>query len=288
MRPNPMMFRLTRASAGLLVALALAPVAAQTHADHAGHGGADPTASADARDPHAYAGDTTLTSGPYARPGPRELVLADEMRFGALRFDRLERVKADAALATAYELQAWYGSDTDRALLKAEGDWRAGKVRESRTELLWSHAASAYWDTLLGLRHDDAGRDGPGRDWLAFGVQGLAPYWIELDATAYLGGQGRSALRVAADTELLLTRRLVLQPSVELNLHGKDDAPHGIGRGLSDASAGLRLRYEFSRRCAPYLGAEWAGQFGRTAELARAAGAATRETRYVAGLRFWF
>jgi copper resistance protein B len=279
-----MTLMLTRGAAGLLVALALLPVAAQTHTDHTGHAVPAPT---DARDPNAYAGDSTLTSGPYARPGPRELVLADEMRFGALRFDRLERVKADAALSTAYEMQAWYGSDVNRVLLKAEGDWHAGKVQDSRTELLWSRPATAYWDTQLGLRHDDGG-DGPGRNWLAFGVQGLAPYWFEVDATAYLGEQGRTALRVAADIELLLTQRLVLQPGVEVNLYGNDDTPRGIGRGLSDASAGLRLRYEFSRQFAPYLGAEWTGQFGHTAELTRAAGASTRETRYVAGVRFWF
>ncbi|MFM9768094.1 copper resistance protein B, partial [Streptomyces scabiei] len=87
----------------------------------------------------------------------------------------------------------------------------------------------------------------PGRNWLAFGVQGLAPYWFEVEATGYVGEQGRTALRLAAEYEVLLTQRWVLQPRVEANLYGKEDPELGIGRGLSSAAYGVRLRHEFSR-----------------------------------------
>ena len=39
---------------------------------------------------------------------------------------------------------------------------------------------------------------------------------------------------------------------------------------------------------APYVGMEWHGLYGDTADLARAAGEDARDTRLVAGLRFWF
>ena len=172
-------------------------------------------------------------------------------------------------------------------VIKAEGEVDNGTLDESSTELLWSHALATYWDTQLGLRYDSA--DGlDSRSWLTFGVQGLAPYWFELDITAYLGEDGRSALGFEAEYELLFTQRLVLQPRLEANLYGKDDASWGLGAGLSDATVGLRLRYEIRRELAPYIGVERAQTFGGSADYARAAGQSTGDTRLVAGLRFWF
>ena len=82
--------------------------------------------------------------------------------------------------------------------------------------------------------------------------------------------------------------RLVLQPLVEANFHGKDDPRRGIGAGLSTAEAGLRLRYEFTRRFAPYIGVVHERAFGKTADLRAAEAEATRDTRVVAGVRIWF
>ena len=259
------------------------PTVAMDHGDMKMQGGPAP---ADARDPHAYAGGYTLDGGQYALAGPRQLSLADEHSFGTLLVDRLERVDTRAATSTAFDVQAWFGRNYDRFVLKAEGDYADGRLEEARTELLWGHAVASYWDAQLGLRHDTG--EGPDRTWLAVGVQGLAPYWFELDATAYVGAAGRTALRVEAEYELPLTQRLVLQPRGEINLYGKKDEANGLGSGLADASIGVRLRYEISRRFAPYVGVAWGNKFGQTADLARAEGAPTRETRWVAGLRFWF
>lgn len=244
------------------------------------------SAPPDARDPHAWSGGYTLGSGPYALPGQRQLRLADERNFAALLVDRLERVYTNDGNATAYDAQAWFGRDYDRLVLKAEGDIAGGKLQDARTELLWGHAVATFWDTQLGARYDSG--VGPGRGWLALGVQGLAPYWFDVEATAYLGEQGRSALRLAASYDLLLTQKLILQPRVEASLYGKRDAARAIGSGLSDGAAGLRLRYEFTRQIAPYVGVEWAGKFGETADFARVAGKKTSEARWVAGVRFWF
>lgn len=243
-------------------------------------------APADARDPHAYSNGLTLESGPYALPGPRQLRLSDEHRFGAVLVDRLERVHTKDGNATAYDAQAWFGGTYDRLVLKAEGDVAKGKLEEARTEVLWGHAVAPFWDTQLGVRQDSGA--GPDRTWLAVGIQGLAPYWFDVDATAYVGGAGRTALRLSGEYELLLTQRLILQPRMEVNLYGRRDEARGLGSGLADAAAGLRLRYEFSRQFAPYVGVEWAGKFGQTADFARAEGQRTRETRYVAGVRLWF
>lgn len=295
-----------------LVLLGAAPVWAQTTMEgggHAGHPGTAPAptraespasatmdygsmnmqggpAPADARDPHAYSNGLTLESGPYALPGPRQLRLSDEHAFGSVLLDRLERVYTKDGNATAYDAQAWFGGAYDRLVLKAEGDVAKGKLEEARTEVLWGHAIASYWDTQLGVRQDSG--TGPDRTWLAFGIRGLAPYWFNVDATAYVGSSGRTALRLSGEYELLLTQRLILQPRMEVNLYRQRDEARGLGSGLADAAAGLRLRYEFSRQFAPYVGVEWAGKFGQTADFARAEGQRTRETRYVAGVRLWF
>ncbi len=242
--------------------------------DHGSMQGGPPPA--DARDPNAY-------SGGYAR-GP--LQLGDEHRFGSLLVDRFESVSARDNTSAEYELQAWYGTTYDRAVLKAEGEVDGGKLHDARTELLWGHAVAAYWDTQLGVRHDSGVK--PERKWLAFGIQGLAPYWFELDATAYVGEQGRTALRLDAEYELLLTQKLILQPRIEANFYGKRDAARELGSGLSDATLGLRLRYEIRREFAPYVGIERSNKYGGTADFARAEGKPTSELRVVAGLRFWF
>lgn len=249
-----------------------------SHDTHAAmQGGSPPT---DARDPHAYSDGLRF-------PQDRPLRMADEQLHFAFLADRLEVVHTPDESSGAYDVMARYGRDYDRAMLRAEGHVADGRLEEASTELFWSHAVAAYWDAQLGLSHD-SGEGLPGRTWLAFGVQGLAPYWFEMDLTAYLGDEGRSALRFEAEYELLFTQRLVLQPRVEVNLYGKEDAELGRGSGLSEATAGLRLRYEIRRELAPYLGIEWSGKYGGTADFARAAGTEVRETRAVAGIRLWY
>ena len=257
-------------------------LAQMDHGDMQMQGGSAP---ADARDPHAYSDGYTLTEGPYAQPGPRQLKLADEHAFWSVLGDRLEY--QEDSDSTVYDIQAWYGTTYNRFVIKAEGDIADGTLEESSTDLLWGHALNAYFDTQLGVRLDqyDEGKD---RQWLAIGMQGLAPYWFELDVTAYVGDDGRTALSAEAEYELLLTQKLILQPRAELNLYGKDDAENGLGAGLSDLAVGLRLRYEFSRQFAPYIGVEWTDTYGDTADYRRAVGQDTSGTQFVAGLRFWF
>lgn len=261
--------------------------------NHAGmdHGsmnmGSTSTAPSDARDPHGYSNGYTLNTGTYAQKDTSGLMMSDMHAFGSFIVDRLERVHTRKANSVAYDTQGWIGNTYDKFYIKAEGDVEQGRVGDSRTELLWSHAVTPYWDSQFGLRVD-VGSNRPGRNWLAFGLQGLAPYWFEVEATGYVGEQGRTALRLSAEYEVMLTQRWILQPRVEANLYGKEDPDLGIGRGLSSAAYGMRLRYEFSRQLAPYVGIERSQKFGRTASYTRGAGSNVGETRLVAGVRILF
>jgi copper resistance protein B len=259
-------------------------MAAMNHGDMGSAQGGSPPP--DARDPHAYSGGFQLDSGPYAL-APRQLRLADEHRFLTLQLNRLERAGNTAGTHLAYDAQLRYGTDYERLVIRAEGEQAEGNAApETRTEVMWSHAYGPFWDVQAGVR-SDIGVD-PTRNWLGFGVQGLAPYWFEIDAFAYLGEGGRTALRLGTEYELLLTQKLVLQPRAELNAYGQADEARGLGSGLSDVTAGLRLRYEINRQLAPYVGVEWASKLGATADMARAAGESVEENRWVAGVRVWF
>jgi len=137
-----------------------------------------------------------------------------------------------------------------------------------------------------GLRQDFG--DGPGRTWGGLGVEGLAPYGFDTQATLYLGEKGRSALRVKAEYDLYLTQRLIVQPKIEANAYTRADPQRSIGTGLSNADLGLRLRYEFRREFAPYVGLAWFKAFGSTAALIRNQGREANDLQVVAGLKVWF
>ena len=245
------------------------------------------SAPPDARDPNAYADGFVNGSGLYAIGPNRSLHMADEHSFATVLVDRLEAVDTNSGRSTSYEAQAWFGTSYNKLVIKSEGEVAQGRVHEARNELLWGRAISTYFDTQLGIRND-AGSGRPSRTWLAFGVQGLSPYWFEVEATGYVSQNGRAAARFAAEYELLLTQRLILQPRVEANIYSKNDPDAEIGSGLANASTGLRLRYEFSRQFAPYIGVEKYSTFGKTADLVRASGGRASETRVVAGVRMWF
>jgi copper resistance protein B len=242
-------------------------------------------APANARDPHAYSNGYTLTEGPYAMPKENRLKLADEHSFAALLGNRLEYDNSSNSIT--YDFQAWYGTTFDRLVVKAEGDIIQGNIEESQTDVLWGHAVSTFWDAQIGVRLDSYD-EGKNRQWVALGLQGLAPYWFELDMTAYVGKSGNTALTVEAEYELLLTQKLIFQPRTEISLYGKDDLQNNLGSGFSSSSIGFRLRYEFSRQFAPYLGVEWVNQYGKTADFAQLQGNDTSDTKILAGIRFWF
>ena len=169
---------------------------------------------------------------------------------------------------------------------RSEGHAADGKVARGSVEALYGRGIRAWWDLVAGVRHDFG--TGPSRNWLGVGVQGLAPYKFEVSATAYVGEQGRTALVAEAEYDILLTNRLILQWRAEASAYGKDDPALGIGRGLSSVEAGLRLRYEITRRFAPYIGIEHERAFGGTARHRRTLGDDAGDTRAVAGLRIWF
>ncbi|UVM25602.1 copper resistance protein B [Pseudomonas sp. B21-021] len=200
--------------------------------------------------------------------------------------DKLEWQDADDASTLAWDLSGWIGGDIDRLWLRSEGERSNGKTEDAEIQALWGHAISPWWDVVSGVRQDF--KPGAPQTWAAFGLQGMALYNFEAEATAFLGENGQSAVRLEGDYDILLTNRLILQPTAELNVYGKNDPQRRIGSGLANTEVGLRLRYEIRREFAPYIGVTWNRTYGHTADYAREEGEDRSEARLVLGVRLWF
>ena len=208
------------------------------------------------------------------------------MKTGTLLAERLEARVQDGADAYLWDVQGWYGGDIDRLTVKTEGEGAfRGGVDDAEVQALWSHAISPWFDLQAGVRLDV---EPDVRSHLALGVQGLAPYMIHLDAAAFVSDKGDVTARIEAEHDWKLTQRLILQPRAELELAAQDIPERGIGAGLAEVGAGLRLRYEIVREFAPYVGVEYQAKLGETARLARAEGEDPRGVVFVLGLRTWF
>ena len=220
--------------------------------------------------------------------GSQEVMAAteDDPLLFKLMIDKLEWRAADGPNPWVWDADAWIGKDFNKLWLKTEGEYADGTTESAFGEVLYSRAISPYWDLQAGWRHDF--RPVPNRDWFAIGFKGLAPYWFEVDATLYAGGDGNVFARLDAEYEVMITQRLVLSPELETSIYANEDPARGIGSGVSNLELGLRLRYEIRREFAPYIGINWEKKFGGTADFAREEGESTSDLQFVAGVRAWF
>ena len=187
----------------------------------------------------------------------------------------------------AWDAKAWYGGDIDKILLRSEGDGARGEsLEKGEIQGLWSHAVNHLYNVELGVRQDFAA--GPKPTYAVIGLQGDAPYWVELESALYVSHKGDIHARVKAAHDMRITQELLLQPAVEVNAALQDVPERHIGRGLEDIELGLRLRYEIVREFAPYIGLHYERKLGRTADFARADGESVGQTSLTIGVSFWF
>ena len=218
--------------------------------------------------------------------GSASAMTDDDPLLAWLFVDKAELRKTSGHDHFAWEGDLWLGHDVNKAWLKTEGENSEDRTEEAELQLLYSRAMTTNWDLQAGWRHDF--RPEPNREWLAVGFRGLAPYHFDVDVAAFLGKDGRTSIRADADYEILFTQRLILVPEIEIDWFGKSDPERVIGSGLSSLELGLRLRYEIRREFAPYVGINWWSKFGKTKDIARAAGDETKDLELVLGVRLWF
>lgn len=182
-------------------------------------------------------------------------------------------------------LDGWIGGDVERLWIRAEGEIVDGDFEKAEAQLFYGRNVHPFWDLLVGVRQDFEPR---GETYLATGIVGLAPYFFETEATAYLSTEGDLSARFEQSFDLPITQQLIAQPHVEVNVFAQDVPARGVGAGFSDIEVGLQLRYEIIRKFAPYLDLLWERKLGETASIARANGDDVEDTTLRFGLRAWF
>ena len=266
-------------------ALLLLAGAQQAAGQHEGHQQQKPPAASDQQLP-TFVPQLTEEDRKAAFPDLEGHTVHDRALHYFVLLDQLELQRSANETGVGLDSKGWIGQDRDRLWFRVDGDGEGGRVDEAQVHALYGRQVARWWDVIAGIRQDF--RPGPAQTWAAVGVQGLAPYWFEIEATGYVGAGGRTHARLEAEYELLLTNRLIVQPLAEMELFGKSDPERGIGAGVSTTDLGFRLRYEFKRELAPYAGVVWRNKWGKTADFAEAAGEAAGEARFVTGLRLWF
>jgi copper resistance protein B len=212
----------------------------------------------------------------------------DNQIFSHILLDQFEGRTNGPDNELRWDGEAWIGTDMNRLRLKSEGISNNSTVSDGDHEALYEHPIphTRYFNAQVGVRADlDSD---PSRTWAAIGIEGLAPYYFEFAPTLYIRDGGHIAGRLTGSYDLLLTQRWIVQPQAELNFYSKDDPSRRLGSGLSELDTGVRLRYEISRKFAPYVGFAYNGKYGSTASYSRRAGESTSDPRFIFGLRLWY
>lgn len=245
------------------------------------------TASAADSDHSAHAGGLGKPLPPGWEPA-----VHDRMIQSYTLLNRAEFRTGEATDAAVIDAEGWIGGDYQRFWWKAEGEQetKEAEAGEIEVQALYGRLIAPFWDFQAGVRHDRAWGPGPDRDrtFLVLGLEGLAPYWFELEPALFVSEDGDISARLTASYDLLLTQRLVLQPRLDLNAAVQDVPEFGLGGGFNDIEIGLRLRYDLRRQFSPYIGVTWRRALGETAGLERRAGDDISTTSVVFGLRTWF
>lgn len=212
--------------------------------------------------------------------------MSDDPVITKLMLDKFEVGDADGENLLAWEGGFWMGKDINKLYFKTEGERVGGETEGAESQLLLSHAIAPFWDIQGGIRYDTT--PDASRTYATIGFQGVAPFYIETDASLSFGKDDQVKLNVSFEHEMMLTQRWVLISEIELNAYAKDDAEMSVGSGLSNVEASLRLGYEIKREFMPYIGINWGKKFGGTADLATAAGDDISETMFVIGISAWY
>ncbi len=207
--------------------------------------------------------------------------------FRYLSFDLAEFVVHKGKESYRWDGEAWFGGDINRFVFKYEGEGEfGGPLDDLELFGLYSRAISPYWNLQAGIRYDV--KPDPSRTYAVIGVEGLAPYWFEITAAAFVSNKGEVRGRIEGYYDQRITQKLIFQPRFEANLSAQTIRGLGVGAGLTNLELGARLRYEIKKEFAPYIGFEWIRQFGESARLTRANGGQVSDPHFVMGVRVWF
>lgn len=191
-----------------------------------------------------------------------------------------------------WEAQGWIGSDYHKFWWKNEGEsvFEGRDEGETETDLLYSRLITPFWNLQFGAQYANEWTPDDYEDrWSGvIALQGLTPYKLEMDNSLYISDDGDITLEIETEYDIRITQRLVLQPRAEVTFAFQDISERNLGAGFTDANLDLRLRYEFKRELAPYIGIRYQSLLGETDHIAESSGQDTEQFYFIAGLRFAF
>lgn len=237
--------------------------------------------------------DQTLDEAAAGPPASWPPPVHDNPTLSFVLFELLEyRVSEDAPDEFGWDIQGWLGNDDHRFWWKSDGDvgLDGSSLGNADLRLLYARPISPFWYLQAGVRYDRVWSPGESQDRasLVLGAQGLAPFKFDLEPELYITDDGDVLATVTASYDLYVTQRLVLQPRTEINLSAQDVPDYGLGAGFNDLSLELRLRYEFAREFAPYVGVRYTTLLGETADITRENGDSVDDVQFVIGFRIAF
>ncbi|HEY5870675.1 MAG TPA: copper resistance protein B [Candidatus Tectomicrobia bacterium] len=241
--------------------------------------------------PHTAEGTPTLPNlaDRSGWPSPVD----DTATYSFLLFDLLEYQRnTDGLDALRWDILGWLGGDSNRFWFKSEGRkvFSSREGSEVEVQALYGRLIAPFFDLQVGLRYDQRLQRGanPTRVYAVLGLQGLAPYWFDIEPTLFISNKGQVSARLTATYDVLLSQQLILQPRLETNVAFQKDEAIGIAAGFNDVELGGRLRYEIRREFAPYIGVTWKESIGATHRLTVREGGDPSHLAFVAGVRLWF
>ncbi|MEQ8354096.1 MAG: copper resistance protein B [Kiloniellaceae bacterium] len=224
---------------------------------------------------------------PAMLAGPVKAAEQDDQIYTFFQLDQNEYRLSDGDDAYAWEAQGWAGTDYDKLAFKTTGEQVIdGGLETAELQVLYSRLVTDFFDAQIGVRYDF--EPDPERAFAVIGLQGLAPQFFEVDTALFISEDGDVSARFEAEYELLITQRLILQPSAELNVAVQEVEKYGTGSGPTDIELGLRLRYEITREFAPYIGVNYERDLFDTADFTRDEGGDVDAVSFVAGVRIFF
>ncbi len=212
---------------------------------------------------------------------------AAEPLFWGVQAERLEYRFGEDADLLEWDVDAFAGTDELRAVWRSKAEYATADdaFEALENQLRLETPVSEFFNLAAGVSVSTPA--GPDRVYGVVGLHGLSPQWFEIDADLFLSD--RPFARLDMEYEALITNRLILVPSVEVDLPLRDDAGIGAGAWAPTVEVGARLGYDLvGRTVSPYVGVHYERAFGESGDLRRADGEARDALYLVLGARMMF
>ena len=207
-----------------------------------------------------------------------------------IQVEQLEYRLGDDTDVFAWDFDALVGSDELKLVWRSEAEYATEEdgFEKLENQLRLQVPVSTFFDAVAGIRVDTPTLDdGDDRISGVIGLHGLAPQWFEIDADLFISD--KPAFRFEAEYEGLITNRVIMVPSIELDVPFADDDDLDIAAFGPKIEIGARLSYDLiDRAISPYIGVHYERSFGETANLVRASGEDAGAVFITIGTRIMF